>query len=263
MFLATQYLQFVLGFTPFQAGVRTLPFAGAMMVAAPLSSKVVERLGTKRVVVGGMLLFSLGLIVASTSTVTSGYGRVVIAMTLMGTGMGLVMAPATESIMGALPPEHAGVGSAMNDTTREVGAALGVAVIGSLLSSFYVPRVLDELPATVPEPARAAAEESVGAALGVSAQLGRAGVGVADAAREAFVYAMQRVSWVAAAVGVLGALIAWRFLPARAGGHAATDEVDTDEVELREAEFLPEFGPIEIADCADDRERVGAAVGGC
>ena len=68
-------------------------------------------------------------------------------MVLMGTGMGLVMAPATESIMGSLPPEHAGVGSAMNDTTREVGAALGVAVIGSLMSSFYAARVVDDLPA--------------------------------------------------------------------------------------------------------------------
>src|SRR5262245_26432356 len=127
IFLATQYLQFVLGYTPFQAGVRTLPFAVAMMVTAPMSSKIVERFGTKRVVVVGMLLFAAGLVVASTATVTSGYERLAISMVLMGSGMGLAVAPATESIMGSLPRDKAGVGSAVNDTTREVGGALGVA----------------------------------------------------------------------------------------------------------------------------------------
>jgi EmrB/QacA subfamily drug resistance transporter len=234
VFMATQYLQFVLGYTPLEAGLRTLPFAGAMMLVAPLSSKVVERLGSKQVVVSGMLLFSTGLVVASTSTVTTGYPRVGLAMLLMGAGMGLVMAPATESIMGALPPEHAGVGSAMNDTTREVGAALGVAVIGSLMSSFYGARVLAELPAALPDPARDAASDSVGAAMVVGAQIGRAGDAVVVAAREAFVYAMSRASWVAAAIGVVGALVAWRFLPARAADAAErehgepVDGVDAD-----------------------------------
>ena len=221
VFMATQYLQFVLGYTPLEAGLRTLPFAGAMMVMAPLSSKVVERFGTKRVVVSGMLLFSAGLIVASTSTVTSGYTPVAIAMVLMGTGMGLVMAPATESIMGALPPEHAGVGSAMNDTTREVGAALGVAVIGSLLSSFYGARVLDDLPAAA---ARTGARRGERLDRRRDRSSGRSWVGagrvVVDAGREAFVYAMSRASWVAAAVGLLGALLAWRYLPARAASAA-------------------------------------------
>jgi EmrB/QacA subfamily drug resistance transporter len=258
VFMATQYLQFVLGYTPLEAGLRTLPYAGAMMVAAPLSSKVVERFGTKRVVVFGMLLFSAGLIVASTSTVTTGYGRVAIAMVLMGTGMGLVMAPATDSIMGSLPPEHAGVGSAMNDTTREVGAALGVAVIGSLMSSFYALRVLDELPAALPAPARDAASDSIGAAMVVGSRMGRAGAIVVDGAREAFVYAMSRASWVAAGVGVLGALLAWRYLPAR-----AAHPEPAAEALLPEVAFAPEFGPIERCDgpgCAAPRLDGDAAV---
>jgi EmrB/QacA subfamily drug resistance transporter len=228
VFLATQYLQFVLGYTPLEAGLRTLPYAAAMMVAAPMSAKVVERLGTTRVVVFGMLLFSSGLVVASTSTVTSGYAPVAIAMVLMGFGTGLVMAPATDSIMGSLPPEHAGVGSAMNDTTREVGAALGVAVIGSVMSSFYGPKVLEALPAALPAPARDAAGDSVGAAATVATRVGDAGGVVLDAAREAFVYAMARASWIAAAVGVVGALIAWRWLPARAA-HADTGDWDHDD----------------------------------
>jgi MFS family permease len=272
VFMATQYLQFVLGYTPLEAGLRTLPYAGAMIIVAPLSSKVVDRFGTKRVVVSGMLLFSVGLLVASTSTVTSGYGPVALAMVLMGTGMGLVMAPATDSIMGALPPEHAGVGSAMNDTTREVGAALGVAVIGSLMSSFYAARVVDDLPAALPAPARDAASDSLGAAVVVGSQLGRAGTVVVDAGREAFVYAMSRASWVAAAVGLLGALLAWRYLPARAEEHDAegfdtglgdTGRGDAGSVDAwpddtgldrRVVELAPQYGPLER--CEDDPDCV-------
>ena len=167
IFLATQYLQFVLGYSAFDAGVRTLPFAFALMVMAPLSSKTVQWFGTKRVVVTGMLLFASGLVVASTATVSSGYPRVMLAMILMGTGMGLSVAPATESIMGSLSLHQAGVGSAVNDTSREVGGALGVAIVGSMLSSLYSTNLNGKLPAGVPAQVRDAADQSVGAALQV------------------------------------------------------------------------------------------------
>jgi EmrB/QacA subfamily drug resistance transporter len=238
IFLATQYLQFVLGYSAFDAGVRTLPFAFALMVMAPLSSKTVQWFGTKRVVVTGMLLFASGLVVASTATVSSGYPRVMVAMILMGTGMGLSVAPATESIMGALPLHQAGVGSAVNDTSREVGGALGVAIVGSMLSSLYSTNLNGKLPATVPVPVRDAADQSVGAALQVSAQLGRIGAPLADAARESFVYAMSRASLVTAAVAVVGAVLAWRFLPARAAevhDLQVPDQVPDGEPELAEA----------------------------
>jgi EmrB/QacA subfamily drug resistance transporter len=234
IFLATQYLQFVLGYSAFDAGVRTLPFAFALMVMAPLSSKTVQWFGTKRVVVTGMLLFASGLVVASTATVSSGYPRVMVAMILMGTGMGLSVAPATESIMGALPLHQAGVGSAVNDTSREVGGALGVAIVGSMLSSLYSANLNDKLPATVPAPVRDAADQSVGAALQVSAQLGRVGAPLADAARESFVYAMSRASLVTAAVAIVGAVLAWRFLPARAADVHDLRAPDA-EAELAEA----------------------------
>jgi predicted MFS family arabinose efflux permease len=237
IFLATQYLQFVLGYSAFEAGLRTLPFAFALMVMAPLSSKAVQWFGTKRVVVTGMLLFASGLVVASTSKVDSGYEIVMIAMVLMGAGMGLSVAPATESIMGALPLHQAGVGSAVNDTSREVGGALGVAIVGSMLSSLYSSNLNAKLPANVPSQVRDAADQSVGAALHVSAQLGRVGAPLADAARESFVYAMSRASLVTAAVAVLGALLAWRFLPARAAEaqKEAELEVAQDDAELAEA----------------------------
>jgi EmrB/QacA subfamily drug resistance transporter len=235
VFLTTQYLQFVLGYTPFEAGVRTLPFAVAMMMVAPASSKLVEWLGTKRVVVGGMLVFAAGMVVASTSTVASGYPRVAIAMILLGSGMGLALAPSTESIMGSLPRAEAGVGSAVNDTSREVGAALGVAVIGSMLSSMYGSHFAAHAPAALPASARDAADGSLGAALGVSAQLGRAGAGLADVAREAFVYAMSRASLVTAGIAVAGAFVAWRFLPARAADEATVE----DEARVRQVAVRP------------------------
>ena len=216
LFLSTQYLQFVLGYSPSAAGVRVLPYAGAMIVFAPLSSKLVMRLGTKRVATAGMLLFSTGLAVAATIGTGTGYGRLGIALLFMGAGMGLAGAPATESIMGSLPPERASIGAAVNDTTRELGGALGVAIVGSIMSSLYAARLSDALPDNVPAPVAAAARESLGAAVQVSGSLG---ADVADAAREAFVHAMSQASLVVALVAALGAFLAWRYLPAREPAH--------------------------------------------
>jgi EmrB/QacA subfamily drug resistance transporter len=212
LFLSTQYLQFVLDYGPSAAGMRVLPYAGAMIVFAPLSSKLVAHLGTKRVVTTGMLLFSIGLAVAATVATGTGYGRLAAALLLMGAGMGLAGAPATESIMGSLPPERANIGSAVNDTTRELGGALGVAIVGSIMSSLYTTQLSDGLADGVPAPVATAARESLGAAVGL-------GPGVADVAREAFVHAMSRASIVAALVAALGAFIAWRYLPAREAEH--------------------------------------------
>jgi hypothetical protein len=162
------------------------------------------------------VIFATGLIVASTTTVASGYTRLGVAMLLLGAGLGLSSAPATDSIMGSLPRNRAGVGSAVNDTAREVGGALGVAIVGSITSSIYRSRLTGELPQTVPGPAAAAARDSLGAALQVSGQLGTAGAQVADAARVAFAEAMSRASIVSAGVAAIAAVVAWRYLPARA-----------------------------------------------
>jgi predicted MFS family arabinose efflux permease len=216
VFLSTQYLQFVLGYTPFAAGLRTLPFAAAMIVVAPFTSKLVERRGTKHVVVGGMLTVAAGLVLASTITTTTGYPRLGAAMLLLGAGLGLSSAPATESIMGSLPRNRAGVGSAVNDTAREVGGALGVAIVGSITSTIYRSHLAGGLPSDVPAPAAAAAHDSLGAALQASSALGASGSHVAVAAKEAFVEAMSRASIATAFVALLGGIVAWRYLPARA-----------------------------------------------
>jgi MFS family permease len=229
LFLSTQYLQFVLGYGPSAAGVRVLPYAAAMVVSALVSSQLAVRFGTKGVVTTGMVLFSTGLAIAATVTTTTGYGRLAIALVFMGAGMGLAGAPATESVMGALPPARANIGSAVNDTTRELGGALGVAIVGSIMSSLYAAQLSDALPDDIPAPVATAARESLGAAV-------QAGGGVrpdvADAAREAFVHAMSRASLVVALVAALGAVLAWRFLPARGidqrrevNGSASKDQV--------------------------------------
>ena len=229
VFLSTQYLQFVLGYSPLSAGLRTLPFAGAMLTVAPFSSKLVERIGTKRAVVIGMLTFATGLVLASTMTTATGYPRLGFAMLLLGAGLGMSSAPATESIMGSLPRHRAGVGSALNDTAREVGGALGVAVVGSIVSSIYRSRLTDTLPRTVPAPIASAAHDSIGSALQAGNVLGADRLQFVTAAREAFVAAMSRASIVTAAVAVIGAVIAARYLPSRAA----------EALESAEAEVAP------------------------
>ena len=145
-FLFTQYLQFVHGYDPLQAGVRMLPWALAYMLSATQSAKLVERFGQRRVVSAGLLIASGGLaIVATTSTLTSSYWLFAAGLVVQALGMGLTTAPSTGAIMRSLPLHKAGVGSAVNDTTRELGGALGVAVLGSLVASHFRSSIHDAL----------------------------------------------------------------------------------------------------------------------
>ncbi|MCI0426292.1 MAG: DHA2 family efflux MFS transporter permease subunit, partial [Actinobacteria bacterium] len=203
VFLLTQYLQFVLGFTPLEAGFRIMPVA-TMVIAAPIAARVTEKIGTKIVVATGLLVVAGAMAVLATITDVSGYGRVAVAISMLGIGMGSAMAPATESVMGSLPLAKAGVGSAMNDTTRQVGGALGVAILGSLLASSYT-ATMEPVVAASPLPAEAAdvAADSLGGALAVAAQIGEAAAPLVEAARSAFITAMQGSVWVAAAVAAL------------------------------------------------------------
>jgi EmrB/QacA subfamily drug resistance transporter len=217
IFLVTQYLQLVKGYSALQAGVRTLPFAIAMVVAAVSSPKVVPRLGTKLVVAAGLALMAGGFVIASTNDASTSYTVIASAMVMMGFGLGSAAAPATESILASVPREKAGVGSAVNDTTREVGGTLGVAVLGSIMASVYGGRILDALSGTpLPAGLRAAAGDSLAAALQIAGGVGgAAGRGIALAAQDAFVQAFQIGSVVTGAVALVGAVIALLFLPAR------------------------------------------------
>lgn len=213
MFSLTQYLQFVLGYSALEAGIRMMPMALGMMIGAPLSARIVERVGSKVVVTAGLTLAAAGLALLSLLDVGSGYPQLLGSLSVMSVGMGLTMAPATEAIMGAIPRSKAGVGSAMNDTTRQVGGALGVAVIGSLMSSKYSSHVADTLRNLAPD-AVAAAQSSLGAALRIAAEAGPAGAPIAEGAKTAFVESMRLGMIAAAAVALLGAVVALVWLPA-------------------------------------------------
>ena len=217
IFLVTQYLQLVKGYSALQAGVRTLPFALAMVVAAVTSPKVVQRVGTKLVVATGLTLMAGGFAIASTNDASTPYSVIASAMILMGFGLGSAAAPATESILASLPREKAGVGSAVNDTTREIGGTLGVAVLGSIMASVYGGRILDALSGTpLPAGLRTAAGDSLAEALQIAGNVGGAGGrGIALAAQDAFVHAFQIGSVVTGAVALAGAVLALLFLPSR------------------------------------------------
>jgi len=240
IFLVTQYLQLVKGYSALQAGVRTLPFALAMVVAAVSSPKVVQRIGTKLVVATGLALMAGGFAIAATNDASTPYSVIATAMILMGFGLGSAAAPATESILASVPREKAGVGSAVNDTTREIGGTLGVAVLGSIMASVYGGQILDALSGTpLPAGLRAAAGDSLAAALQIAGDVGStAGQGIALAAQDAFVHAFQIGSVVTGAVALVGAAIALLFLPAR------SREEEPISITLEREPVRPELEPV-------------------
>src|SRR3954462_2159169 len=170
LFFLTQYLQFVLGYTPLQAGIRVAPIALVLMVTAPLAGRFVERFGNKVLVAFGMTAVAIGLGYLGTITVTSGYPHVLISLVILGVGMGTAMVPATESIMGSLPLAKAGLGAAMNDTTRQGGGAPRGAVLGGTFASAVATHIATSL-AGQPAAAVAAASDSVGAAMALGSRL--------------------------------------------------------------------------------------------
>jgi EmrB/QacA subfamily drug resistance transporter len=229
IFLITQYFQLVRGYDPLRAGVATLPFAIVTGAVSPVAIMLMKRVGTKAIVAAGLALMSAGFVVAAGTAVDSGYwGRIIVAMTLMAAGLGLTSSPATEAIMGALPAGKAGVGSAVNDTTREVGGTLGVAIVGSVLSSAYGSHLGTALARLgVPPPAASQARESVAAGLAVAARLPAALRGPALAAvRDAYVAGLHQGSLVAAGATAVAALTALIFLPARPARTSAAESPD-------------------------------------
>jgi EmrB/QacA subfamily drug resistance transporter len=220
IFLITQYFQFIKTFSPLGTGVRLLPVASSVAVASVVGTKLAVRVGNKIIVAVGLVSFAVGLLWTSTASVSTSYTIIVAQMLLLGTGMGLTSAPATEAIMGAVPQSKAGVGSAVNDATRLFGGTLGVAVIGSVAASFYASRLASSIPAHLPTQAISAAKSSVGGAVISSHVLASAGLGhaahaLADAANGAFLHSLAAGSVLAAGVALAGALMAALLLPAR------------------------------------------------
>ena len=215
LFFLTQYLQFVLGYSALEAGYRVAPIALVLIVVSPITGRLVNRLGNKVLVTAGMSVVAAGLWFLSTLTITSGYPHALVTLMVLGTGMALAMTPATESIMGSLPLAKAGVGSAMNDTTRQIGGALGVAILGSVFASAYTATLAPALGA-LPAGVAAAAQSSVGAAISIGDQVGgAAGTALVTASKTAFIHAMDRGLFVGALVALVGAVVALMWLPNR------------------------------------------------
>jgi EmrB/QacA subfamily drug resistance transporter len=215
LFVLTQFLQFNLGYTPLQAGVRVLPAAGAIAIVAPLSTLVLRYAGTKNTIILGLLSVACGLWQISTATVDTTYTGTLLGMTLLGVGAGLVIPSATGTIMAALPQEHTGVGAATNGACLQLGGALGVAVIGSLLSTRYDDRLSSAIaPYPVPPGVRDTILGSLGGALGVARQIGGStGTALAHEARSAFVSGMDLGMATAAGVAGCGVLLALLLFP--------------------------------------------------
>jgi predicted MFS family arabinose efflux permease len=217
IFVITQYFQFIKDYSAFEAGVRLLPVAVSIAVASVLGPRLVERIGTTAVAAGGLAIFAAGLAWASTVDAATPYSQIAMQMLLLGGGLGLTFAPATEAIMGSLSADKAGVGSAVNDTTREFGGTLGVAIVGSVFASVYSSRVgaasaLAGLPADV----RSAIQRSMAVAHQVieHSPPGRI-AGIRDAVDHAFLDGLQVGSLICAGVALTAAIIVAVLLPAR------------------------------------------------
>jgi EmrB/QacA subfamily drug resistance transporter len=218
LFLLTQYLQSVHGYSPLRAGALLIPQAAVMMVVAPSSAYLVQRLGNKIVVGFGLVVVALSLMAFAFLTANAPLWEIIAITVLMGVGMGNVMAPATDSIMGSLPREKAGVGSAMNDTTRQTGGAIGVAVLGSILASKFRATI------TAAGRAHGLAPSVVGAIkpdVGTALRVARTPLGQPDAstinaiAKHSFVVAFHISALLGAAVIMLAAIGVFVWLPAR------------------------------------------------
>jgi EmrB/QacA subfamily drug resistance transporter len=218
IFVITQYFQFIKNYSAFEAGVRLLPVAVSIAVASILGPQLVERVGTTAVVAGGLAVFAAGLAWASTADAATPYSQIAMQMVLLGGGLGLTTAPATEAIMGSLSVDKAGVGSAVNDTTRELGGTLGVAIVGSVFASVFSGR-LDSASALagLPVDVRSAMQHSMALAHRVIEQSPSGRIAeVRDAVNHAFLDGLQVGSLVCAGIALGAAVVVAALLPARA-----------------------------------------------
>lgn len=198
LLVLTQYLQFVLGYSPTEAGLAFIPMMAASIVFNGLGAGLGSKVGNRTLAVTGMLVSSVGLGLLAGLGPDSGFGVLTVALVVLGAGAGLAQPAAIAALMGAVPAEQAGVGSALNDTIQQAGAALGIAVLGSILSSTFT----GNMPDSAPEIART----SIGDALALAARTGD--TELVAVAREAFTTAMS-TSFLAGGTGILaGAIVA-------------------------------------------------------
>jgi EmrB/QacA subfamily drug resistance transporter len=249
IFVITLYFQFLKGYGPLSTGLRLLPVATLTGITSVLGTRLAVRSGTKLVVAGGLVSLAVGLAWAATNSSSTSYLTIATIMVFIGAGIGLTSAPATESIMGAVPAAKAGVGSAVNDLTRILGGTLGVAVIGSIYASIYASRLTEGLPAQLPGSIAESAQRSVGTAFGAAAQLNAGGQpglaqGLHDAASTAFFDGYQTAVLVAAGIALAGALMAAILIPNQPPRDCIDDlELPRGELGSESLGELPDLSP--------------------
>lgn len=235
------FLQLIHGYSPLSSSIRLLPVAATLTVAAPLSTPLANRFGKRRVVATGMLVVSLGVLLVSSVGISSSFLHLVAGMVVLAFGMGLAMSPTTDLLMSAVPKARAGMGSAMNDTTRELGGALGIAVLGSILASQYGAKIAPVI-GGLPSAAKQVAASSLAGALAIGQQIGgRAGQSFIAAAKDAWMSGFHRSLLIGAVIIATAAVIAYIGLPDIA------------------ADIIPEEGNFEVEEL--ERGRLPDAIG--
>ena len=219
IFLITQYFQFVKGYSTLSAGLHTLPFAIVAAVWTPIAAVLALRVGTRLMVTTGLLLMGAGLVVAAfnSSEDTAYFGPIILAMVLLALGLSSITAPTAEAVMGSVSDDQRGAAAGVNNTTRELGGTLGVAVFGSIFASSYGPKILSAFrPLPIPAGPKAEAHQSMAAALAVVAHAPRAARPALDSiAFDAFHNGLEVACVAGAGVAVVGALAAFKLLPGR------------------------------------------------
>ncbi|MEV6960401.1 MFS transporter [Streptomyces sp. NPDC051207] len=213
-FFAVFYMQSVLGHSPLESGLLLLPLAVAQLIFAPRARLVVNRFGNRATTTAGMTLVAVALAAFALLDAQTPLWLLEAILFAMGSGMAHIMTPVSVVVMQTVPREKAGSASALSNTFRQVGAALGIAVLGSVLSTAYRNGIEDKLGA-VPEHLRHTAGESIEATLGVAAGMGPAGRSLVAPAHDAFLQAMHVTALLGAGVAVLGAVVVALFLPGR------------------------------------------------
>jgi len=239
-FLVSQYFQLVLGYSPLASGLFQLPMAFVMMLLAPQAPTFVARFGVRRVVPVGLTLVATGLVIFSRLGVGTSVWWMYGPLLCLGAGMAITMTPLTTLIMSSVTLGKAGVGSAMNDTTRELGGALGVAVLGSLVTSTYTSSI-DGALGGVTGADRGLAESGLVGAFHVADKMGTAGTGLVEAANRAFMDGVHVATLTGAAVVALAAIAGWRLLPRTMPDLAA---LPLSDEELADPDILDEPVPV-------------------
>jgi MFS family permease len=205
----------VVGYSAIKASLSLLPMAMIMMPLSAVAPRIASRVGLRRMLTGGTLLVAAGLaLMALLASADGGYWSIIPGLAVLSVGIGSVMTPGTAAITGSLPVEEQGVASALNDTTREVGTTIGVALIGSILSSGYSSAVSDAAD-RLPAEAADAVREGIGGAVAVAGRMGPAGEGVLHAARVAFVDGWTGSMWISVGLALGAAAFAFVWTPKR------------------------------------------------